>query len=127
MLAVHNRIGELEEQVRQLKEQVAELSGRSLYELVKKRLGIPHGQALAFCLLVQRGIASRQQLIDAVYVDDGYLDKLSDPYWSIGSVMKHLRRHVEPLGIEIRTNYGHGWELEEPMRMRAKALLEACQ
>lgn len=125
MLASPNlvdRVAELEEENRQLMARIAGLEGRDLYERIRDRLDLTNRQAQLLALLVARGIATRDQCLDATHHGPERLH-IDDEYGAIGTLIKHLRRALEPHGIGIRTLYGHGWQMDGADRATVRTLI----
>lgn len=125
MLAINSRIEQLEEENRQLRAKIADLSGLGLYERAREVFDITHRQATFLVLLLNRRTVSHSQATEAVY-DDDKLDDLDDPYSAIRTIVKHLRRAIAPHGVRFRTVYGHGWEIDDWARQRALDTMRAA-
>lgn len=120
---LHDRIADLEEENRQLLARIAGLEGRDIYESIRDRLDLTNRQAQLLALLVARGIATRDQCLDATHQGPERLH-IDDEYGAIGTLIKHLRRALDPHGISIRTLYAHGWRMEDVDRAKVRALIE---
>jgi DNA-binding winged helix-turn-helix (wHTH) protein len=124
MLARYERLEELEEENRQLRERIARLEGRSKLERARQAFGLTKKQAGLLVLLINRGIADHGQCLEAVY-DDREQEAMSDGgYFALNSLMRHLRAGLKPHGISIRTLYGHGWDMSQDNRAKVRRLLE---
>jgi hypothetical protein len=118
-LTDRDRIELLEEENRQLKEQIARLAGFDLRESVRNTFGMTELQAGFVAILLARGQASRGQIIEMLY---GFRE-LEGTYQSAGALAKHVRRWLRRKGVEVGTIYGYGWCMSDEMRSRAKAML----
>lgn len=118
-LSDRDRIEMLEEENRQLKEQIARLAGFDLRESIRNTFGMTELQAGFVAILLARGQASREQIIEMLY---GFRD-MDGTYQSAGALAKHVRLHLRQHGIVLGTVYGYGWEFSEKMRAKAKAML----
>lgn len=122
MLAIHNRIAELEEQVAHLKTQVAELRGYNLIEQARRIFKCTNKQAILICFLTKRCEFTRQMAIDAVYEHEGY--EVNDEYDAIASVIKYVRKILRKHGMDIYTVYGQGWRINVHDQMRLREMLK---
>lgn len=116
------RLEILEEENRQLKDRIAQLVGQSSYELARVIFGLTPKQAMLFNLLVARGQASRDQILETAYDTDSALS-LEDSYQAVGTLVKNTRRAVAPFGVKIATCYGMGWRMDDASRSLAQSIL----
>jgi hypothetical protein len=118
-LTDRDRIEMLEEENRQLRDQLARLAGFDLRESIRIAFGMTELQAGFVAILLTRGHATREQIIEALY---GFRD-LQGTYQSAGALAKHVRVHLRKHEIELGTIYNYGWEFSDAMRAKARTLL----
>ena len=102
-----------------LRLRVEELEGILLRQEVPFCIGLTRKQAQVLSVLMARPIASRPELMTALYslaVEDPPADKIIDLF-----VMK-LRRALAPHGVAIRTRWGQGWFLTNEDKAKVRAL-----
>lgn len=121
---LHDRIEILEEENRQLKERIAELTGRNYLAEARDLFGFTDAEGKIFMLLLRAGRATYWHLLEHAYPDDD-LNSLSDPENAIRAHVKRMRRKIRPHKIDFKTIYGFGYQMEPPARSLAKRLLEA--
>lgn len=112
----------VEDEVHELRERLAAFSGGEDLVTARRRFGLNRAEATIFMMLVQRGLATYDHIQSAVYSFDA-LDTIEDIGEAMRSHVKRLRRKLRGHGLEITTTYGFGFEMTEPMRNGAKALL----
>ena len=79
-----------------------------------------------FCLLYRRGRATHAELIDTLYGDD-HVDWPEDPERAVRDVVKRMRRRTRPMGVDVRSEYGIGYEMSGEQRALARRLLYGDQ
>ncbi len=99
----------LEEENRQLRERIAELEGTNLIRQARLTFGMSATEALIFCLMYQGRVLDYGRLIEAVYDVD---DDQEDVNGAIRTHIKRLRRRIRPHGVDFKTIYGFGYEMD---------------
>lgn len=122
-LSDRDRIEYLEEENRQLRDKIAELTGRDIAREARCKLGLTPSESAIFALLLRCGMATHDQLQALVY-EEADVD-LARPYEAVRSHMKRMRRRIRPLGIDFKTVYSMGYEMTEDNRVRARKLVSA--
>lgn len=117
------RIEILEEENRQLREKIAELTGRDIALVARCRLGLTQTEATIFAILVRCGMATHEQLRELIYEASEF--DLLRPHEAVRSHMKRMRRRLRPIGLDVKTVYSMGYEMTEDMRCRAKKMVAA--
>ncbi len=101
--ALRNRVGELEERVRQLEEALSPLEFMSPPEWQ-----LTANEARVFAHLASREMATKQSLMAVLYSG-----RSEEPGIKIVDVfICKLRRKIKPFGVSINTIWGQGWALE---------------
>jgi biotin operon repressor len=124
-LSTDDRIDMLREENRQLRDRIARLEGGNMQMVAVKRLGLTALQARIFCLLVQRGEASHEVLIDASY-DVHWQAMMGDTMSGLRTAVKHMRKRIRPLGIDVQTIYALGYAMSDQNRARARQIMEGA-
>jgi len=97
--AARNRIAELEEEVRELREAMTPAA-----HPLREALGLPISEELILAHLARGGSYSRQQLLTVLDSEDSYWER------NIDSLIKRIRKRIAPL--KISAAYGIGYALE---------------
>lgn len=124
MLAKYERIEELEEEVRQLKERLAEMEGQQWHPAARRLFGATNKQAAFICLLAKRGDVTRSVCIDTVYAMSNYAG-IDDGYQAISALTKQCRKHLRRFGMEVQTVYGRGWRISQETQAQLRQLIIA--
>lgn len=112
----------LEEENRQLRSIIADLTGQNEAADARSVFGFTRAEASVFMVLARCGRASYRQLEDAVY-SDRKLTEILGSEEAIRTHVKRMRRKIRPFGVEVRTVYQFGYSMDDDMRTRARALL----
>lgn len=102
---LRERVEELEETVRQLREQLVPTDARICREWRLSRT-----QALIFLHLTSREVATKESIEAALYSDRAGDYPTSNV---IGALIHGARKKLEPFGITIETVWGIGWSLKD--------------
>lgn len=112
----------LEEEIRQLKAKIDDLTGMGFYQEAIRVFGLTPTEAKIFCLLVKVGAAEYPRMESLVFDDDRHLE-LDNPIGAIRTYIKRMRQKIRPHGLDCETVYGFGFNMSEEMRAAAKRLL----
>ncbi|TGP28230.1 helix-turn-helix domain-containing protein [Mesorhizobium sp. M2D.F.Ca.ET.232.01.1.1] len=121
-ITARERIEMLEEENRQLKDRIAELTGRHDAKAARKAFGLTEAEASIVMMLVTRGEAEYGQLQASIYTDR-HLVELLDPDWAIRSHMKRIRRKMRPHGIDFETVYSMGYRMSDACRAAVRTII----
>jgi DNA-binding response OmpR family regulator len=116
------KIDTLEEEVRQLREQIARMTGRNEVASARLAFGLTEAESHIFLKLLHCGLCEYDQLYDAIYAD-GRLFQLERPDEAMRSHMKRIRRKTRPHGVDFRTIYSLGFEMGEEARIAARKIM----
>jgi hypothetical protein len=122
MALVDDTLDELREENRQLRTRVARLTGYSDVALLRRTFRFTQKQAAIVCLLLNRGIAERSELLDVVYAPEE-LVMLDNTDFALGSLVKHIRRTLRAHGIDIDTYYALGFGMSDENRAKLRSML----
>lgn len=116
-IAMRERIEELEELVRQLKEQlVPPLTFPLQFKLTSSETNL-----LAFLYARAPHVIPRERINAALWLDDGVA-----PYVKIIDVLVcKLRKKLAPFGVDVETSWGVGYRLSASARDRLEQLMNA--
>lgn len=117
------RLEEVEEENRQLREQRDRLMGFADAEAVQFAFKLTPVEAKVLALLLHRGVADYEQLI-AITCVDGAIE-LESPEGAVRSHIKRMRKKLRTHGIDFETVYGFGFELDEASRNKARRMVDA--
>lgn len=115
---LRDRIEELEEEVRQLREQ---LDGRPELLPPEWRLTRTEARVVAALATAPRGYLSREGIQEAMY----YPREPETGINLVSVVVSKVRRKLKPYNLEIRTRWGDGFEFEPKSREAVKAAMQA--
>lgn len=114
----------VEDEVHRLRDTLAQITGAADVERAMRTFGLSLPKARILLLLINRGIASHETIIDTIYDDALAID---NPIGAVRDHVKRLRPVLKRRGITFETAYGYGFEMAEAMRSRAKAMLASCE
>ncbi|MGA8172305.1 MAG: winged helix-turn-helix domain-containing protein [Methylocystis sp.] len=109
------RIGELEEEVRQLRALLAPVT-----PAMSARAGMSRRQR-EFCaavLAASPNVATRERLIAALGLEES-----EDPVSNLSVIVCHLRKAMRGAGIEIATEWGRGYYVTQECAERLRAFM----
>jgi two-component system cell cycle response regulator CtrA len=110
IIALRDRVAELEEKIRQLESQVVD---RGIVAPAEWGL-TPKEEAMAIAF-AKHGYIDKKQAMTVLWSSKWDIDGEPDP--KIFDVMLcHLRKKVKPFGVEIITRWGRGWEMPAASR-----------
>lgn len=127
--AARNRVrttARADDEVNRLRDTLAQITGCADVERAMRAFGVSLPKAQILLLLVNRGLASHETIIDAIYDDDARVS-IENPEGAVRDHVKRLRPALKRHGITFETSYGYGFEMSEAMRSRAKAMLACCE
>lgn len=113
----------LQEEIHQLRCEIAKLTGRDEAIVARKTFGLTEAESFIFMMLVKCGRATYAQLQGSVYTD-GRLEEIDDPDWAIRSHMKRIRLKTRPFGVDFGTIYSYGYEMDEETRLIVRTLMK---
>lgn len=120
--AREDRIDELREENRQLRERIAELTGANDAWAARKAFGLTDTEARVLMLIVRCGQAEYRHLEDSIWGEDDGCES-DNPGGCIRSHVKRLRRKIRPHGVDIGTIYGFGFAMDEATRAKVRKIL----
>lgn len=119
---LEDRIDELEEENRQLRERIAELTGINDTWAARQAFGLTDTEARVLLLIVRCGQAEYRHLEASIWDDlDGCAS--DNPPGCIRSHVKRMRKKIRPHGIDVETIYSFGYAISESSRARCRALI----
>lgn len=123
-LTAHDQIEMLREENRQLREIIDRFTNGDDVSKAIRIFRMSRRQATAFVMLLSRDV-DRWDILNATHDGDRQM-KLENPEWAINTLIKHVRRRLQPFGIIIESVYGFGYRMTEDNRARARKLLVAA-
>lgn len=114
------RIETLEEENRQLREQLATAAGREWDARARQAFGLSGDEARVLCLIVKRGIVSHEALIGELWPGRSMP---ADPGTAVRKCVSKCRLRLPP-GTSIRSIYGVGYCMDEAGRAICWKMLE---
>jgi DNA-binding response OmpR family regulator len=116
---LRDRIAELEEEIRQLREDTVEINGKLAAILSK--------QQFALLMMINKRYITTYSQLDHVSEDHGkynrYEGEMHQTLRTKVAVWK-LRQRLKPYGIEIKTLRGIGYYLDDENKLKLKQLME---
>jgi hypothetical protein len=112
----------VDDEVDELRDRLAAFSGGDAQLVARRTFGLNRAEATIFMLLVRLGVATYGQIQSAIYSFDA-LEAIEDVGEAIRSHVKRLRRKLRAHELALATIYGLGFEMAEPVRNKAKAML----
>lgn len=85
-------------------------------------LGLTQSQGRIFSVLMRRQMATKEQLIAAVYTDFGREPPVYD---TIHVFIVKIRKKLKKLGIRIRTIPQHGYAIDADQKKKLISILES--
>lgn len=112
----------LEEENRQLKERIEQLSGFGSAEALQYMFRLTPAESRVMALLVHRGSADHDRLENAAYTNDR-VDEIGDVVLAIRSHIKRIRRKIRPHGLDIVTVFEFGYEMKDDARAAVRKMI----
>ena len=110
VLALRQRVAELEERIRQLTALLAPPGVQA-----PREWRLTNSEHTVFQVLVARPVATKEMILAALYWDKG----LEEPELKIIDVfICKLRKKLSQHGVAIATVWGRGWSMPEDVRRR---------
>ena len=123
VIRLHERIEELEEENRQLRDRMAQLTGQNDLASARSVFDFTESEGRIFVMLLHCGKAEYGALQDVVY-SEAQLLEADMPREAIRTHIKRMRRKMRRYALDFKTIYSLGYEMSEDMRHRARALIK---
>lgn len=112
----------LREENRQLRDQIAKITGGDELVAISRAFCCSTLQARVIAYFVHRGEARRETLIDHCYPIERQIE-YENPRLAIACLIKHVRKRLRKHGLELTTHYSLGWSMSEAHRSLARRIM----
>jgi len=112
----------LREENRQLRDQIAKITGGDELLAVKRAFRCSFLQAKVIAYFIHRGEARRDILLDHCYPRDAQLH-YDGIELALACLIKHVRKRLKKHGLELTTHYSLGWSMSDEHRRQAKQVV----
>lgn len=119
------RLEAMAAETQRLRDRIAVLEGMLGLDLrAPLEFRLTNLEARLFGVVLQRGMASRETLMAALYYDRP-TDRDEPEIKIVDVVVCKIRKKLKPFGIDLLTIWGQGYRLSPEDRERCKSMMEA--